>query len=116
MPDINELAEKKLKSRVRKIKKVNKSDEEKEKFFVQLGASVEIFFPNKKPEELISSIFLLLNNFELEVDELIEICEKYNIDKSNFNNYYFSKQFKILKKQSDNQIFIDFYQEEREVA
>ena len=32
MPDINELAEKKLKSRVRKIKKVNKSDEEKEKF------------------------------------------------------------------------------------
>ena len=31
MPDINELAEKKLKSRVRKIKKVNKSDEEKEK-------------------------------------------------------------------------------------
>lgn len=43
MPDINELAEKKLKSRVRKIKKVNKSDEEKEKFFVQLGASVEIF-------------------------------------------------------------------------
>ena len=56
MPDINELAEKKLKSRVRKIKKVNKSDEEKEKFFVQLGASVEIFFPNKKPEELSDSL------------------------------------------------------------
>ena len=70
----------------------------------------------KKPEELISSIYLLLNNFELDADELIEICEKYNIDKSNFNNYYFSKQFKILKKQSDNQIFIDFYDEEREVA
>ena len=30
MPDINELAEKKLKSRVTKIKKVNKSDEENE--------------------------------------------------------------------------------------
>lgn len=71
---------------------------------------------NKKPEELISSIFLLLNNFELDADELIEICEKYNIDKSNFNNYYFSEQFKILKKQSNNQIFIDFYDEEREVA
>ncbi|WP_323658464.1 hypothetical protein [Aliarcobacter butzleri] len=70
----------------------------------------------KKPEELISSIFLLLNNFELDADELIEICEKYNIDKSNFNNYYFSEQFKILKKQSNNQIFIDFYDEEREVA
>ena len=71
---------------------------------------------NKKPEKLISSIYLLLNNFELEVDELIEICEKYNIDKSNFTSYYFSEQFKILKKQSNNQIFIDFYQEEREVA
>ncbi len=70
----------------------------------------------KKPEELISSIFLLLNNFELDADELIEICEKYNIDKSNFNNYYFSEQFRILKKQSNNQIFIDFYDEEREVA
>ena len=71
---------------------------------------------NKKPEKLISSIYLLLNNFELEVDELIEICEKYNIDKSNFTSYYFSEQFKILKKQSNNQIFIDFYDEEREVA
>ena len=40
------------------IKKVNKSDEEKEKFFVQLGASVEIFFPNKKPEELSDSLIL----------------------------------------------------------
>ncbi len=71
---------------------------------------------NKKPEKLISSIYLLLNNFELEVDELIEICEKYNIDKSNFTSYYFSEQFKILKKQSNNQIFIDFSDEEREVA
>lgn len=40
--DINEVAAKKLKSRVRKIKKVNKSEEEKEKFFDQLGVSVEI--------------------------------------------------------------------------
>ena len=46
MPDINELAEKKLKSRVRKIKKVNKSDEERRNVIrPQLGASVEIFFP-----------------------------------------------------------------------
>ena len=56
MADINEVAEKKLKSRVRKIKKCIKSDEEKEKFFSQLGASVEIFFPNKKPEELSDSL------------------------------------------------------------
>ena len=65
----------------------------------------------KKPEELISSIYLLLNNFELDADELIEICEKYNIDKSNFNNYYFSEQFRILKKQSNSQVFIDFNME-----
>jgi len=70
----------------------------------------------KKPEELISSIFLLLNNFELDADELIEICEKYNIDKSNFNNYYFSEQFRFLRKQSNNQVFIDFSEEEREVS
>lgn len=56
MADINELAEKKLKSRVRKIKKVNKSEEEKEKFFEQLGASFEIFMPNRKPEELSDSL------------------------------------------------------------
>lgn len=56
MADINEVAEKKLKSRVRKIKKCNTSDEEKEIFFNQLGASVEIFFPNKKPEELADSL------------------------------------------------------------
>ncbi|KZX10714.1 hypothetical protein [Methanobrevibacter filiformis] len=49
--DINELAEKKFKSRIRKLKKVLKSEEEKEKFFDQLGASVEIYLPSKKPEE-----------------------------------------------------------------
>lgn len=65
----------------------------------------------KKPEELISSIYLLLNNFELDADELIEICEKYNIDKSNFSSYYFSEQFRILKKQSNSQVFIDFNME-----
>ena len=35
MSEINELAEKRLKSRIRKIKKCNKSEEEKEKFFSQ---------------------------------------------------------------------------------
>lgn len=54
--EINELAEKKLKSRIRKIKKVNKSDEEKEKFFEQIGVSFEVFMPNKKPEKLTDSI------------------------------------------------------------
>ncbi|MCC9260886.1 hypothetical protein MBBWO_08680 [Methanobrevibacter woesei] len=54
--DINEVAAKKLKSRVRKIKKVNKSEEEKEKFFDQLGVSVEIYMPNRKPEEVSDSL------------------------------------------------------------
>ena len=39
--EIQEAAEKKYKSRMRKLKKVVKSDEEKAKFFSQLGASFE---------------------------------------------------------------------------
>ncbi|WP_298502011.1 hypothetical protein [uncultured Methanobrevibacter sp.] len=58
MADINELAEKKLKSRIRKIKKCNKDETEKQKFFDQLGTSFEIFFPNKKPEELSDSLII----------------------------------------------------------
>lgn len=54
--DLTKVAEKKLKSRIRKFKKVNKSEEEKQKFFEQLGASVEIFLPSKKPEEQSDSI------------------------------------------------------------
>ena len=59
MSDINELAEKRLKSRIRKIKKCNKSDEEKEKFFSQLGTSFEIFFtPTKKSDTVSDSIMI----------------------------------------------------------
>lgn len=54
--DLNEVAEKKFKSRIRKFKKVNKDDEEKLKFFDQLGTSVEIFLPTKNPEEQSDSI------------------------------------------------------------
>ena len=53
---LKETAEKKLKSRIRKFKKVNKSDEEKDKFFEQLGGSVEIYLPSKNPEEISDSI------------------------------------------------------------
>mgnify|MGYP004470928193 CR=1 FL=1 len=60
MPDINELAEKKLKSRVRKIKKVNKSDEEKE---LELIVSVI-----KTKQEL----NLAHKNFEFAEDDLID--------------------------------------------
>lgn len=67
-----------------------------------------------EPNKLIFAINLLLKNYDLSHEEALELSEKYNIDKSNFSSYYFSEQFKILKKQSNNQIFIDF--EEREVA
>ncbi len=56
--DIKEAAEKKYKSRIRKFKKVVKSDEEKAKFFSQLGASFEIFLPTKNPEEMADSFLL----------------------------------------------------------
>lgn len=56
--EIQEAAEKKYKSRMRKLKKVIKSDEEKAKFFSQLGASFEIFLPTKNPEEMADSILL----------------------------------------------------------
>jgi hypothetical protein len=49
--DIELNAQKKLKSRVRKFKKVLKDDDEKKKFLDTLGASVEIFLPTKNPEE-----------------------------------------------------------------
>ena len=55
MADIAEAAEKKLKSRIRKLKKCNKDEEEKEKFFNQLGLSFTISLPTKNP----LSVYLL---------------------------------------------------------
>ena len=59
MPDINKLAEKKLKSRVRKIKKVNKSDEEKEKFLhlkYPTAGYVKISFANSRDFRIVQHI------------------------------------------------------------
>ena len=53
MADIAEAAEKKLKSRIRKLKKCNKDEEEKEKFFNQLGLSFTISLPTKKQEDFV---------------------------------------------------------------
>ena len=59
--EIQEAAEKKYKSRMRKLKKVVKSDEEKAKFFSQLGASFEIFLPTKILKKwLIVSFFTVM--------------------------------------------------------
>ena len=61
-----------------------------------------------EPKKLIFAINSLLNNYDLSHEEAVELTEKYNIDKSNFSSYYFSQQFRILKKQSNSQVFIDF--------
>ena len=58
MADINGLAEKKLKSRMTKIRKCNRDEAEKEKFFNQLGTSFTIFFPNRNPDKLTDGLNL----------------------------------------------------------
>lgn len=61
MADIAEAAEKKFKSRIRKLKKCNKDEEEKVKFFNQLGLSFTISLPNKNPEKQDDMITLYTN-------------------------------------------------------
>jgi hypothetical protein len=50
--DINVLAEKKLKSRMTKIRKCNRDAEEKEKFSEKFGVSLEVEFQNRNPDKL----------------------------------------------------------------
>ena len=59
MVDINESAEKKLKSRMTKIRKCNREPEEKEKFSEKFGVSVEMEFQNKNPDKLSDGITLI---------------------------------------------------------
>ncbi|WP_298523886.1 hypothetical protein [uncultured Methanobrevibacter sp.] len=59
MADINELAEKKLKSRMTKIRKCNREPEEKEKFSEKFGTSFEIEFHNKDPEKLSDGLTII---------------------------------------------------------
>ena len=59
MADINESAEKKLKSRMTKIRKCNREPEEKEKFSEKFGVSVEMEFQNKNPDKLSDGITLI---------------------------------------------------------
>lgn len=59
MADLKEAAEKKYKSRMRKFKKVVKNDEEKAKFFPQLGASFEVFLPPTKKSDTSNDSILL---------------------------------------------------------
>ncbi|WP_458404726.1 hypothetical protein [Methanobrevibacter sp.] len=59
MPSIDEAAEKKLKSRMTKIRKCNREPEEKEKFSEKFGTSFEIGFYNKNPDKLTDSISII---------------------------------------------------------
>jgi hypothetical protein len=65
----------------------------------------------REPLKLIYAINLLLINYEVNVDEAVDICHTYNIDLSNFPILDFSYQLRNLKKASNNQIVIDFYME-----
>jgi hypothetical protein len=64
-----------------------------------------------EPAKLIFAINSLLNNYDLNYDEVLDISVKYNIDSSNFYILNFAEQLKNLKKTSANQIEIDFYME-----
>ena len=59
MADINELAEKKLKSRMTKIRKCNREADEKQKFSEKLGVSFEIEFQNKNPDKLTDGLTII---------------------------------------------------------
>lgn len=59
MADINEAAEKKLKSRMTKIRKCNREPEEKTKFSEKIGISLELEFQNKNPDKLSDGITII---------------------------------------------------------
>ena len=59
MADISELAEKKLKNRMTKIRKCNREPEEKLKFSEKIGISLELEFQNKNPDKLTDGITII---------------------------------------------------------
>ncbi|MCQ2972512.1 MAG: hypothetical protein MJ209_04425 [archaeon] len=59
--NLDEVAEKKLKSRMTKIRKCNKDAEEKAKFSEKFGTSFEIEFQNKNPDKLTDGITIFTN-------------------------------------------------------
>lgn len=84
--DINTVAEKKLKSRLRKIKKVNKDADEKKKFFNQLGISLEFYILENKPDEIIEGLIFRTSpegkildaeySYDEGVDEFIPVSDE----------------------------------------
>jgi len=82
MADITETAQKKLKSRIRKFKKVAKDEDERAMFFDQLGASVEIFLPTKNPEQMGDSIIF----YTTSEGKIIDAEYSYNEGEENFTS------------------------------
>lgn len=111
MADINEVAEKKLKSKTTKIKKVNKDDGEHEKFFNQIGLSLSFMLDEVPDERVMGLIFRTspdgrILDAEYDVDETVE--EIIPVSDDDLEKYY--NEFKDYKLE-----LID-YKNEEEVA
>ena len=109
MADINEAAEKKLKSRMTKIRKCNREPEEKEKFSQKFGTSVEIGFYNKNPDKLTDSISLITSpdgkilfaDYIYEIPEDEEFARVPITDKQLKSIIEFFEDFKLQLDDSD---------------
>ena len=108
MPDINEVAEKKLKSKTTKIKKVNKNEEEREKFFNQLGMSLSFMLDEVPDDRIMGLIFRTspegkILDVEYDVDDDVE--EFIPVSDEDLKKYY--DEFKDYKLE-----LIDYKNEE----
>ena len=106
--DLNEIAEKKLKSRITKFKKVNKDENEKIKFFEQLGASVEIFLPTKDPEKEGDSVIF----YTTAEGNIVDAEYSYNEGEENFVSIPIDdKQLKVLVDAFKDDFKLDYLDE-----
>lgn len=111
MADINEVAEKKLKSKTTKIKKVNKDEAEKEKFFNQIGLSLSFMVEDAPDDRIMGLIFRTspegrILDVEYDVDDNVD--EFIPVSDEDLARYY--EDFKDYKLE-----LID-YKDEAEVA
>lgn len=107
MADIKSAAEKKFKSRINKFKKVAKKTEEKEKFFDQLGASVEIFLPTRKPEEMADSIIFYTTAEGKIVDAEYSYAEGENFESLPIEE----KELKVLVSAFEDSFHLEYLDE-----
>ncbi len=109
MANIDEAAEKKLKSRMTKIRKCNRGPEEKEKFCEKIGTAFEIEFYNKNPDKLTDSISMittpdgkiLFADYIYEIPEEDEFARVPIDDKQLKSIIQFFEDFKLQLDDSD---------------